>query len=91
MKNYEKPRLMVLSLAGNERLCGDCADKNGLLLSDPNNSFYAEQILIAAGQDGAAKDGIQREDFQNVFDVGDCQLEVSTYCKFNSARTVAWS
>lgn len=25
MKTYEKPRLAVISLAGNERLCGDCS------------------------------------------------------------------
>jgi len=91
MKPYIKPKLVALSLSGNERLCGDCSKNNAeLLYQDPE---LATQILqfFAVGEDLSA-DGVTRDDFKVVFDDSSCSTPVIGFCKFTASDTlVAWS
>ena len=92
MKVYEKPKLIAMSLSGNNRLCGDCADKSTLY----NNSTLAETILFAAGRDSGHDgiSGISRGDFTGLFGTAEdsCVTPIEIYCKFTSSgEQVAWS
>ena len=94
MKNYEKPALMVLSLSGNEQLCGTCADKGGQLLShDPGLAGWLMQKFPITDKTG---NGPSRDDFAGVFGDVDTQctgVKIDNYCKFQSTgeMLVAWS
>lgn len=91
MKVYEKPKLIAMSLSGNNRLCGDCADKTKLF----DNEYTARAILLAAdrdpGYDGIS--GISRGDFEGLFGTAEsCGTPIEAYCKFTSTgEQVAWS
>lgn len=91
MKTYEKPRLMALSLSGNDRLCGDCAGHTTLR----DRSDIAEAILEIVGIDPSTcgnSSEIDKGDFETVFSsLEACASPVSAYCKFASVTTVAWS
>ena len=92
MKTYEKPRLMALSLSGNDRLCGDCGDKSMTLWNNPSIAAIILEIAeINPASNGI--DGIDKGDFDQVFASSQdgCARPVSAYCKFASATTVAWS
>ncbi len=90
-KTYEKPKLIALSLSGNNRLCGDCAGK--ITLSD--NPSIADAILMLAGRndeiDGVP--GLSKGDFEGLFGQEDqCKgARIEAYCKFTSVNQVAWS
>lgn len=90
-KTYEKPKLIALSLSGNNRLCGDCAGK--ITLSD--NPSIADAILMLAGRndeiDGVP--GLSKGDFDGLFGQEDqCKGgQIEAYCKFTSVNQVAWS
>ena len=95
MKNYEKPRLMFLSLNGNDRLCGDCANNGGKVLNeDPGTAQF---IMDGLGIEDVAPEGPSKSDFENVFAKGEqgCTkyTHIEAYCKFTSTadRMVAWS
>ena len=92
MKTYEKPRLMALSLSGNEQLCGSCADKGAHTLHD-DSSLAGE--LMDFFEFGNKNDGIGKDDFAGVFgnEVQCTQVQIENYCKFTSTGTalVAWS
>ena len=90
MKTYEKPKLIALSLSGNNRLCGDC--ENGKTLW--NNPGIAGAILelVEISPDANNVPGIDEGDFATVFGDGDgCVKPVEVYCKFTGSDTVAWS
>ena len=91
MKTYEKPRLMALSLSGNDQLCGSCTDQGGTPLYKDPTGFIAQNIDDAAG-DG---DGIlTRAEVENLFSSEDgCKdTRCEIYCKFTSSGgLVAWS
>ncbi|WP_302658941.1 hypothetical protein [uncultured Dysosmobacter sp.] len=89
MKVYEKPKLIAMSLSGNNRLCGDCA--GGITLWDHKN--IAEAILILVRREDKMLDGITEDDFVGVFGTGDgCTTPTEIYCKFTSTGDqVAWS
>lgn len=90
MKTYEKPRLMALSLSGNDRLCGDCS-KNGaanLLYKDPSGTLAWSIDWVGGNRDGT----ITKAELAILFGSGeDCEEKLDAYCKFTSAVTVAWS
>lgn len=97
MKTYEKPRLMALSLSGNDQLCGTCAEKNGILLKD---QLGLAEVLISMsnGRFGDLSDGISADDFVGVFgQESDCHADkrIDSYCKFSSGDNgqfvIAWS
>lgn len=90
MKPYEKPRLVALSLSGNDRLCGDCGHK---LYNDEGTAMW---ILNQFGLGGRLSDGLQHEDFAGVFGTGESGCDaypVNEYCKFTATDSnhVAWS
>lgn len=90
MKTYEKPKLIALSLSGNNRLCGDCAGKTTLW----NNQTLSQSVLWVAGRDENYdnESGITKGDFEGLFGTNDgCDKELDTYCKFTSMQQVAWS
>ena len=90
-KTYEKPRLMALSLSGNDQLCGTCADNNGLLLKDHPEQAMAMMKFYSFGN---MADGADRGDFAGVFGPeSQCSSrQIDDYCKFTSSGTlVAWS
>lgn len=91
MKTYEKPRLVALSLSGNDRLCGDCAGVTTLY----NNQDLAQFILMMTDP-SRMNDGIDRNDFVGIFgsdETGCNSYPVESYCKFSSSggNLVAWS
>ncbi|MBQ3532437.1 MAG: hypothetical protein IJA51_01905 [Oscillospiraceae bacterium] len=90
MKVYTKPVMVALSLAGNEQLCGSCAEKGAVILLR-NDSALAQQFdwLVGDG-DGVA----ELSDIANVFGTKEtgCSRKLDGYCKFTSSDTmVAWS
>lgn len=90
-KTYEKPKLIALSLSGNNRLCGDCAGKATLI----DNDTLANAILWAAGRDAGFDKvpGLSKGDFAGLFGQEDqCKGgQIEAYCKFTSVTQVAWS
>lgn len=94
MKKYEKPRLIALSLEGNERLCGDCAEKGATTLIALNKSefLWLDNIPLVGDRDGV----LEESDTVNAFGSGeDCTFQVEGYCKFSGADqsfvSIAWS
>lgn len=92
MKPYVKPKLIALSLSGNERLCGDCADSGAgaLLYDDPGLSLFMQDFY------GFNNNGVsEKSDFIGVFGTGESgctKIEIDDYCKFTyNGRLVAWS
>lgn len=89
MKPYEKPRLVALSLNGNEILCGSCSDNKALYL------LYNDQTNIATLLDATIgnNDGtLQRSEISNLFgETEGCAQPIDLYCKFSSQITIAWS
>ena len=92
MKTYEKPRLMFLSLSGNDQLCGSCADKGYQTIHD--NEVIKNIVMLPGDQN---KDGIlSRDEAAFLFGTSPedgCTRKVGMYCKFQSAADmmVAWS
>ena len=93
MKTYEKPRLMALSLSGNDQLCGSCAGGTTL----HNDHALAEFLMNKFGF-GDSTDGVQKEDFAGVFGTSEHQCttkEINNYCKFSAVDSgspvIAWS
>ena len=96
MKKYEKPALMVLSLSGNDQLCGSCA--GGTLLSEnPDTAAWLMRLFEIPDKSG---DGPSRDDFAGVFGKSEDQCAdqfppIDSYCKFTSAdegvQMIAWS
>lgn len=92
MKTYEKPRLMALSLSGNERLCGDCAQRGASLLLYQDKeiaAFLMELYGFGSGDPDAS-------DFVGVFGLTEqCSKKIVGFCKYSSldetGQTVAWS
>ena len=102
LKTYVKPRLLALSLDGNERLCGDCAGADITLWDD----LFDEQstILSQIGLDDLVADGsLTKSELTGVFSAADyannvnhCatrQTTADVYCKFTGGTglTIAWS
>ena len=92
MKTYEKPRLMALSLRGNDQLCGSCDTK---LRDDSGLAEFINDSVHGALDKN--KDGqLTADEFSNVFARGEqgCAEEhdIVGYCKFTSGGTmIAWS
>ena len=89
-KTYEKPRLMALSLSGNDQLCGTCADNNGqLLYKDPTGTIAKGIDILVGNRDGK----LTKAETSNIFGFKeDCHSPVENYCKFTSTgNIVAWS
>ena len=92
MKTYEKPRLMSISLNGNEQLCGSCsAEGSKPIIGNPT----LEKLYKGFDKDG---DGVFSKDEQTAaFDAGvGCTSVVTGLCKFTSGSDsmtsmVAWS
>ena len=96
MKNYEKPRLMFLSLNGNDQLCGTCAENNRATIND--NKTYQDMILFAYPEVDENRDNIlDREEFDKCFGTAEdecvnMEYKIDSYCKFTSTTNlVAWS
>ena len=92
MKPYVKPKLIALSLGGNERLCGDCAENGAgaLLHNDPNLSLFMQEFYGFGDNNGKS----EKSDFVGVFGVNESCSKgiVDDYCKFTyNGRLVAWS
>lgn len=92
MKPYEKPKLIALSLAGNERLCGDCFDEKAsyLLSKSPTGMISWYLDTIGGNQDGK----MEKSEAKNMFNAADdCdnRVNIDSYCKFAGTITVAWS
>ena len=92
MKTYEKPILMVLSLSGNDQLCGNCSE--GLTIYD-NPTL---QGMIIAGRpeiDTNQDNQLSRDEISKCFGTVDtgCTYKIDYYCKFASTgeKVVAWS
>lgn len=88
--NYKKPQITILQIEGNDRLCGDCADKGYTTISNA-----AGWIKDALGFSIGNFDGtVTRAEVENAFSSGEpgCNEIVDMYCKFTSSgEMVAWS
>ena len=92
MKTYEKPRLMALSLSGNDQLCGSCADRGAknLLYKDPSNGLALGLDFLVGNDDGT----LTKEEAAKAFGTGEaCEIPVESYCKFTATDNmlIAWS
>ena len=91
MKTYEKPKLMFLSLDGNDQLCGSCADGKPLH-KDPDLAQVMMELYKIPDRTG---DGPSRDDFIGLFGNSEeqCTDKLDNYCKFTSTEQVliAWS
>ena len=92
MKTYEKPRLMALSLSGNDQLCGSCSDKGStnLLYKDPSGGLALGLDFLVGNDDGV----LTKEEAARAFGPNEgCEIPVESYCKFTSSSDmlVAWS
>ena len=95
MKPYEKPKLIALSLSGNEKLCGFCSDADKVLLKETQLNAYLDYMY--GNMDGS----LTKDEFDaaHIFGTSDseCGVKVSGYeafCKYSAADTtytVAWS
>lgn len=85
MKAYEKPRLIALSLQGNERLCGDCAAAGKSTAADLQPSVIMLIDAVVGNNDGT----LSREEFANVFASaeGCTGYTYDSYCKFTHSDT----
>ena len=84
MKAYEKPRLIALSLQGNERLCGDCATAGKLTAADLQPSIIALFDTVYGNSDGV----LSREEFAKIFATGEgCSIEYNSYCNFTYSES----
>lgn len=95
MKTYEKPKLIALSLSGNDHLCGSC--DGGLKLGSMKETD-ALYMYFSAILDTNQDKKISRDEFMSSSAFGNdesCTIPVTGYCKFNSAQNgtplVAWS
>ena len=100
MKNYEKPRLMFLSLSGNDQLCGSCADmmvkypdKQGILLGQDPTGELAQNIDMMIGNRDRV---LSREEGLMAFGADEsCARQINGYCKFTAMdlgqKVAAWS
>lgn len=88
LKKYEKPKILMMNLVGNEQLCGSCADADWIISKDDPEFIDQYEWLIGNG-DGV----LSREEIDNVFGANDsCKNVLVGYCKFTSSGTlVAWS
>lgn len=71
MKAYEKPRLVALSLSGNDMLCLNCEvnPKDNAALNDMINTFFGGILEGVFGTTESA-----------------CSNQVSGYCKFTGGQ-----
>ena len=75
MKVYEKPKLVMMSISGNDLLCSCKVDVVG---SNANPDYLQTiALLIEMGFSENA-----------LFDEGSCTTPVSGYCKMNSASII---
>ena len=91
-KIYEKPKLMALSLSGNDQLCGSCSDKgsSNLLYQDPTSGMALAIDFLAGNDDGV----LTRDEADRAFGPGEsCEFAIDSYCKFTASddMLVAWS
>lgn len=76
MKKYEKPRLMALSLSGNDMLCATCDID---IIGDNGRKDIIEMLEEIFGP------------IENLFATGeDCkqQIDVEGYCKFTGTNVL---
>lgn len=78
MKKYEKPRLMALSLSGNDMLCATCdidilGDNANPIWKDTYGDFIDHNNAFGEAEDQCAAEGF---------------FKVSGYCKFTGANVV---
>ena len=92
MKPYEKPRLMALSLSGNNQLCGSCSEEGcqNLLYKDPTSGIALALDFLVGNDDGVLT---QAEASKAFAPSESCEVPVDSYCKFNPGdeMRVAWS
>ena len=92
MKPYEKPKLIALSLAGNERLCGDCFDNRASYLLSKSPTGMISWYLDTIGGNGDGE--MTKPEAKNMFNTADAcdkPVKVDSYCKFTGTIMVAWS
>lgn len=95
LKKYEKPKILMMNLVGNEQLCGSCADQGAKCISNDSN---LKSMMIFLGAEDKNGDGdLSREEYYEAKlfggeDVG-CENIIEAYCKFTSTgnELVAWS
>lgn len=79
MKPYEKPRLVALSLSGNDMLCGGCTYPT----RNSSDGFLATLDLLYGNGDGFLEDG----ELGTLFVQSEhCEAISKNYCKFTSAE-----
>ena len=94
-KTYIKPTVEILSLTGNEQICGACADKGGELLYKNPESTQAGIIDTIVAINGYGEDDgvLTKQEASKAFGPDEsCVVEIEYYCKFTSTGDmVAWS
>lgn len=88
-KTYQKPVMIMLSLTGNEQLCGSCKEADADFLLNNDKTGLADLLGTLVGNlDGT----LTKNELENVFGSGEgCAEVVDMYCKFTGDMKVAWS
>lgn len=94
LKKYEKPKILMMNLVGNEQLCGSCADQGATCISKDPGMYDIFKNLIIGDPNGDGE--LSREEYYEAKLFGGkdegCEKQVINYCKFTSSGTpVAWS
>lgn len=95
LKKYEKPKILMMNLVGNEQLCGSCADQGAKCISNDSN---LKSMMIFLGAVDRDNDGdLSRKEYYDSKLFGNqregCENIIEDYCKFTSTgnKLVAWS
>ena len=96
MKTYEKPIFAVLSLSGNDRLCGSCTPNQDVKQYVGRNIYKLPTQLMAVIDilDKNRNKVLDEEEIKdtNVFGSAEsCEVAVEGYCKFTAANSATIS
>lgn len=93
LKKYEKPKILMMNLVGNEQLCGSCADADWIISKDP---ALKDMMIFFGAVDKDGDGDLSREEYYEAKLFGGeddgCEKPVTAYCKFTSnGKLIAWS
>lgn len=95
MKNYRKPDLFLISLHGNEQLCGSCTVSIKPGTGDPGAISTVDSLIKDALGYNSSPGVVTKDELEQCFGLPEScthAVDLQGYCKFTPAgKSVAWS